>query len=162
MENNYAFIDSQNLNLAIRGQGWILSYKKFRRYLSDKYKIKKAFVFIGYLPGNESLYTTLQEQGFIVIFKPTLQGEGGVIKGNCDADLVLHCMIQYNNFDKAIIISGDGDFYCLIEHLEKNNKFLRLGIPNKRKYSALLRRFRHFFFYICDLRKKLEYKKGRE
>ena len=55
-QNNYAFIDSQNLNLAVRGCGWILDFKRFRKYLSDKYGIVKAYLFIGYLPGNESLY----------------------------------------------------------------------------------------------------------
>jgi len=35
--NNYAFIDSQNLNLSIREQGWVLDFKKFRIYLKDKY-----------------------------------------------------------------------------------------------------------------------------
>ena len=56
--NNYAFIDSQNVNLAIREQGWILDWKKFRRYLSDRFSVKKAFIFIGYIAGNESLYKT--------------------------------------------------------------------------------------------------------
>ena len=157
MENNYAFIDSQNLNLAIRGQGWILSYKKFRRYLADKYKIKKAFIFIGYLPGNESLYTTLQEQGFIVIFKPTLTLPNGKVKGNVDAELVLHTMIEYQNYDKALIISNDGDFHCLVEYLVKQKKLLKLMIPNMHSYSSLLRKFRPYIAYMNYLNKKLNH-----
>jgi hypothetical protein len=46
-QNNYAFIDSQNLNLAIRDQGWMLDFGRFRKYLQDKYQVKKAFIFIG-------------------------------------------------------------------------------------------------------------------
>ena len=69
---NYAFIDSQNLNLAIRSQGWILDFKKFKRYLQDKYRIDKAFLFIGYVPQNQDLYTGLQKDGYILVFKPTL------------------------------------------------------------------------------------------
>jgi len=49
-ESNFAFIDSQNLNLSIRAQGWFLDYKKFRKYLEDKYSITKAFLFLGYVP----------------------------------------------------------------------------------------------------------------
>ena len=30
--NNYAFIDSQNLNLGIQSMGWKLDWKKFRVY----------------------------------------------------------------------------------------------------------------------------------
>jgi hypothetical protein len=60
---NYAFIDSQNLNLAIRAQGWVLNFKKFRKYLKDKYKITKAFLFVGFVPENQSMYTSLQSNG---------------------------------------------------------------------------------------------------
>lgn len=60
-ENNFAFIDSQNLNLAILSMNWRVDFKRFRIYLKDKYKVNKAFLFIGYLPGNEKLYTYLQE-----------------------------------------------------------------------------------------------------
>jgi len=152
----YAFIDSQNLHLAIHDAGWELDFGRFRIYLKDKYKIQKAFLFIGYVPGNEALYTYLQQAGYIVVFKPTLlDKEGKVIKGNVDAELVLHSMIEYQNYDKAIIISGDGDFHCLVEYLQNKRKLLHLLIPNRRKYSALLRKFRKSFVYIDHLKKKL-------
>ena len=80
--NNYAFIDSQNLNLAIREQGWILDFARFSTYLWDKYGIDKAFIFIGYVPENQDLYTSLQKDGYILIFKPTLSLPGGGVKGN--------------------------------------------------------------------------------
>lgn len=115
-ENNYAFIDSQNINLGVQGLGWKLDWRRFRVYLKDKYKISKAYLFIGYKAGNESLYSFLQDAGYHCIFKPTLELPNGLVKGNCDAELVLHAMIQLNNFDKAVIASGDGDFYCLIEY----------------------------------------------
>jgi len=114
-QNNYAFIDSQNLNLSIREQGWILDFRKFRTYLKDKYGIAKAFIFIGYVPQNQDLYTNLQKDGYILIFKPTLSLPSGGVKGNVDAELVLHAMIEYKNYDKALIITGDGDFYCLVD-----------------------------------------------
>ena len=68
--NNYAFIDSQNLNLGIRQQGWALDFKRFRRYLKENYSVNKAFLFIGYMQGNQNLYTSLQKDDFILIFKP--------------------------------------------------------------------------------------------
>ena len=42
--NNYAFIDSQNLNLGIQKLGWKLDYKKFRVYPKEKYNIQKAYM----------------------------------------------------------------------------------------------------------------------
>ncbi len=161
----FAFIDSQNLNLAIKNLGWELDFACLRIYLKDKYGVTKAYLFIGYIAGNESLYTLLQNSGYIIIFKPTLEykKEGvRIIKGNVDAELVLHTMIEYPNYDKAIIISGDGDFHCLIEYLISKNKLLHLLIPNPNKYSALLRKFHDYFAYIDSLNKKLAKQKERE
>ncbi len=72
-KNNFAFIDCQNLNLSIRELGWKLDFARFRKYLADKYHVSKAFLFIGYVEGNNKLYTHLQEAGFVCIFKPTLK-----------------------------------------------------------------------------------------
>lgn len=117
--NNYVFIDSQNLNLAIRSLGWRLDFKRFRKYLWDKYRITKAFLFIGYLPQYQNLYDNLRQSGYILIFKPILQKRGSYVKGNIDAELVLQTMIEYHNFNQAIIITGDGDFYCLVRYLNR-------------------------------------------
>jgi len=160
-DNNYAFIDSQNLNLGIKDLGWKLGFYKFRKYLTEKYSVTKAYMFIGYVPGNEALYTALQNMGYICIFKPTLELKDGRIKGNVDAELVLHTMIQLNNFRKAIVVSGDGDFYCLIEHLIKENKLEILLVPDESKYSALLKRLstpdKNIFEFLNKKRGQLEY-----
>lgn len=164
-QNNeiYAFVDSQNLNLGVRSQGWVLDFKRFRIYLRDKYKVEKAFLFIGYFPGNEALYTYLQEAGYICVFKPTLlikNNDGSIrVKGNVDAELVLHTMIQYPNYNKAIIVSGDGDFHCLIEYLENKSKLGRIIIPNRSAYSQLLWKFREYMDYMDNLKIKLEWRK---
>ena len=158
LKNNYAFIDSQNLNLAIREQGWKLDFKRFRKYMEDKYGIVKAFLFIGYVPTQQSLYTALQEYGYIVVFKPTLVLKDGKVKGNVDAELVLHAMIEFPHYKKAVIVTGDGDFHCLIEHLKKLGKLEKLMVPNRHKFSSLLRKFVPDMAFMNDLRGKLEYK----
>ena len=159
----YAFIDSQNLNLGVRSQGWKLDWRKFRQYLRNKYNVSKAYLFIGQVAGNESLYAFLQECDYILIFKPTLEHREKnkvIIKGNVDAELVLHSMIQYKNYDKAVIVSGDGDFHCLIEYLEEKKKLLKILAPTKH-YSGLLRRFNNnnYIVRIDLLRGSLEQKK---
>ncbi|MCE1253816.1 MAG: NYN domain-containing protein [Anaerolineae bacterium] len=91
-----------------------------------------------------------------MILKPTLELPNGKIKGNVDAELVLHSMIQYSNYSGAILVSGDGDFYCLAEYLEQNNKLLRLIVPN-RTYSQLLKRYAGYIVRVDQLRGSLEY-----
>lgn len=159
---NYAFIDSQNLNLGIRSMGWQLDYQKFRLYLKNKYNVEQAFLFIGLVSNNQKLYTQLQKAGFVLVFKPTVRYfENGkeTVKGNVDAELVLHAAaIQYENYYQAVIVSGDGDFACLLEYLSENKKLLHVLTPNA-KYSKLLRPFASYIVRIDKLRRSLEHKK---
>lgn len=160
-ENNYAFIDSQNLNLSIKSLGWSLDFKRFRVYLKEKYNVTKAFLFIGYIKKNSKLYDFLQEAGYICIFKPTILYKNAKTKGNCDAELVMHAILESNTYQKSVIVTGDGDFHCLIEYLFKNNKLKALLVPNKLQYSALLKfkEFKSYTYYMNDLKNKLEFKK---
>lgn len=159
-EKNFAFIDSQNLNLSIRDVGWALDFARFRQYLADKYGVVKAFLCIGYIETNESLYTYLQKAGYIIVFKPTLHLPSGKPKGNVDAELVLHAMIEYPHYGKAVIVSGDGDFHCLIEYLFNQKKLKTLLIPNREKYSSLLRKFMTHIAFMNGLREKLQQRKA--
>ena len=68
-------------------------------------------------------------------------------------------MIEFKNYNKAIIISGDGDFHCLIEYLEKENKLFRILVPNEFSYSSLLRKFNRKIAFISRLKSKLEFTK---
>ncbi len=163
----YAFIDSQNLNLGTskniyKGRkliykGWKLDYRKFRRYLSDKFRVEKAFLFIGYVASNKKLYRFLKKCDYTLIFKPTTKDSFGKPKGNVDAELVLYAAaIEYPNYDKAVIVSGDGDFRCLHEYLIKNNKLRRIIIPNTKSESSLLKPFQKHKTFIIYGKEKLE------
>jgi uncharacterized LabA/DUF88 family protein len=138
--------------------GWRLDFAKFRVYLKDKYSVHKAFLFLGYIPENHPLYTALQKQGYLLVFKPTLSLPGGGVKGNVDAELVLHAMIELPNYEKAMIVTSDGDFYCLADYLIRKNKLLKLIIPDRNKYSSLFRKLMPHIVFMNDLRRKLEYK----
>jgi len=157
--DNYAFIDSQNLNLSTLRLGWKLDFYRFRKYLKEKYNVKIAYLFIGYLPENQDLYNSLQKYGYILIFKPTLKNKDGRVKGNCDAELVLQAMIDYQNYDKAVIVSGDGDFHCLVHYLAQQNKLEKVIVPDRQNYSALLKKFASKLTFLNDLEKKLAYNK---
>ena len=164
---NFAFIDSQNLFLGIKAAGWELDFERFRVYLRDKFHVTQAYLFIGYVPGNEMLYADLQRSGYIVIWKPTLEYKKNgksFIKGNVDGELILHSMIEYSHYDRAIIVSGDGDFHCLVEHLLSKEKLERLLVPNHNRFSSLLRKFRSRIMYLDDvnMRSKLQKTKKRE
>lgn len=160
-ENNYAFVDSQNLNLGIRELGWRLNFARFRVYLKEKFGVEKAFLFIGYIAENEDLYTDLQDAGFVCVYKPTLTYKDGTTKGNCDAELVLQALIEYSNYDKAVIVSGDGDFHCLIDYFIEQDKLRAVIVPDRHKFSALLKmnHIQPYLVFMNELRSRLAYKK---
>ncbi len=159
---NYAFIDSQNVNLGIKDLGWKLDWAKFRIYLREKYAVETAYMFIGFIEENQDLYLSLQKYGFVLIFKETLKNKDGCIKGNCDAELVLQAMIDYEKYEKAVIVSGDGDFACLVRHLRKQGKLEKVLVPNRKRYSALLKKAAadEFLDSMDDLKEKLLYIKS--
>ncbi|MCL2869673.1 NYN domain-containing protein [Candidatus Saccharibacteria bacterium] len=158
----YAFIDSQNLNLGVRSQGWHVDYRRLRLYLKNRYNVQRAFMFIGYVGNNVELYASLVAAGFELIYKPTVayRASGKLThKGNVDAELVLWASAKViNEYDQAIIISADGDFRCLYEYLNEKSK-LRLIISPSQRFSHLLSPFKEKVVRISRLRGVLEYKK---
>jgi uncharacterized LabA/DUF88 family protein len=173
--NVYAFIDSQNLNVGTQKFGWKMNWVKFRKFLSDEFGVTKAYMFIGYIPENESLYEQMHEAGYMVVLKPTFdmtkprpeqpedKEDEKPVKGNVDAELVLWAMKELPNYQKAIIVSGDGDFYSLVEYLEEKGRLLHLLTPSGH-YSRLYNRYESYIVRVDQFRKQLAYRdlKGRK
>lgn len=166
-KTNYAFIDSQNLNLGTQRMGWKVDWRKFREYLRKTYNVSHAYMFIGYMHENEQLYEYMHELGYLVVLKPTVDvtPSGGAeskdkdkpaVKGNVDADLVLYAMKEAPNYDKAVIVSGDGDFLGLVEYLQEQGKLANILTPNWQ-YSSLFKPFEPSIVRLDQLRRQLAY-----
>lgn len=159
----YAFVDSQNLNLGVRDAGWKLDFANFRKFLRDTYHVEQAYLFIGQMPENQELYLFLQRAGYILVFEPTqhyFKDGKKTTKGNVDAELVLYASAKlFAEYDQAVVVSGDGDFLCLYEFLAEKKKLLKILVPNKQKYSKLLKKFIPYMDFVSTKRSKLEYKK---
>ncbi len=165
----YAFIDSQNLNISTQKFGWKMDWRKFRKFLADQYGVSKAYMFIGYVPENENLYDQMHDAGYMVVLKPTFditkprpeedvpEEDKKPVKGNIDADLVLWAMKEMSNYDKAIIISGDGDFFSLVEYLEGKGRLLHLLTPSGH-YSQLYNVYEKYIIQLDSFRKQLAYR----
>jgi len=171
----FAFIDSQNLNLSVQKFGWKIDWRKFRQFLADKYGVSRAYMFIGYIPEFESLYEQMHDLGYLIVLKPTFDmskphpemeatphkpqpdnEEKKPVKGNIDAELVLWAMKEMSNYDKAIIVSGDGDFYCLVEYLESKGRLLHLMAPTGH-YSNLYNRYEQYVVQVDTFKRELAY-----
>jgi len=160
-ENNFAFIDGNNLYQGIKSLGWKIDFVRFRKWLSDKYGVTRAYYFIGLIPKEKDLYKALQEAGFTLVFKEIVYNGSGEVKGNCDADLVLQSVIDvYEDLcDKQIIVTSDGDYASLVKFLIDKNKLRVLLSPNNsKKCSILLKRTNAKITYLGDVKNKISLK----
>ena len=152
-KNNFAYIDGANLYNGISVSGWNLDYKRFRVWLSDKYAVQNAYIFIGLIPKYKELYKYLQESGFTLVFKEVIYDGNGKPKGNCDADLVLQVTRDAfeNKFTKAVLVSSDGDYAGLVKFLAESGKLETiLSTHDKDRCSVLLKRTNAPIAYIGD------------
>ena len=71
-------------------------------------------------------YLKLNSFGYKLFLKPVkiYKQEGGIIKkkANCDVDMTFYLMKEQDNFDKALILSGDGDFLPVLKYLREQDK----------------------------------------
>jgi len=158
-ENNFAYIDGANLHKGVKELGWKLNYQRFRTWLREKYGITRAYIFIGLVQKHKDLYTNLQEAGFTLVFKETTYDNDGKVKGNCDTDLVLKVAIDYfeKNFNKALLVSSDGDYACLVKFLNEKSVLRSLVSPSN-KCSFLLRKLNIPLVYLDTQRNTLKYR----
>jgi uncharacterized LabA/DUF88 family protein len=160
---NYAFIDGQNFHKSIEELEKELEpleveldLGEFRIHLTEKHGIKVAHYFVGYLQKNKALYDQLRSQGYELIFKEVATHED-YIKGNVDVLLTLQSMVLYNDYVKAVIITSDGDYACLVEYLHSKGKLECLIACSRGGCSYLLRKLhgKIQIFYLDDIMRDL-------
>ena len=165
IQKNIAFIDGQNLYWATRESGWKISFPKFKFYLDRKYNAMEVFYFMGVKRKDEQaqkLYGKIEGAGFTLMFRMHDDFYLSSKKGNVDTDIVFEMMkniIDNKDFDRIVLISGDGDYYKTVEFLIKKGKFLKILFPSNRNYSSLYKKISATFYSYLDepdVKKKIE------
>ncbi len=168
-ENNLAFIDGQNLYLGTTksDKKWAVDLKRLRVYLNKKYNVEKAYYFLGCVNDEfQDLYDEIQETGFILKFREHNTVMLGKKKGNVDSDIIFFVMeklYKKENFDKVVLVSGDGDYKKLVDFLIAENKFKKILFPNKKFASSLYKQItRVYYSYLEDVKNKIGREKQKE
>ena len=138
---------------------------RFRVYLEKKYHVTEAYYFLGaYSPFFQDLYTSIQESGYILIFRKHSEALRSGKKGNVDSDIVFHIMrklADHEDFDKIVLVSGDGDYFRMVQYLIEKDKFARLLAPNEDRMSSLYRTLEPKYYAFLNreaVRNKIEEK----
>lgn len=165
--NNIALIDGQNLYMGVTEEKWKIDYEKMYIYLKDKYKAKEIYYFLGYSnKENESLYKKLKKSGYIIKWKS--KGSKEIYsekKGNVDTNIVffaMHAMLERKDFNKFILISGDGDYIDLVKYLIKKKKFEKIIFPNKKRSSHYKKLGDKYTDHLKKIKSDIEYLKKRK
>ena len=117
----YAFIDASNIIYGARTEGWLIDQKKLFNYLKTKFKTSKTLFYFGKYDNNKKqlgFLKKLESFGFTLKVKQ-IKRFGNRQKANCDVDLTLNMVLLKEKYDRAIVLTGDGDFLPLFEHLKK-------------------------------------------
>ena len=71
-------------------------------------------------------YHKLSTFGYKLFLKPVklYEQEDGTTKrkANCDVDMAFHMMKEKDNFERAVVLSGDGDFLPVLKYLKSIGK----------------------------------------
>jgi uncharacterized LabA/DUF88 family protein len=161
---NLAFIDGQNLYMGTKScsPSWEVDLSKLRIYLEKKYNVSEIYYFLGYVQDeNEELYDEIQKAGLILKFREHNSAMLGKKKGNVDSDIIFHVMkklYKKEEFDKVVLISGDGDYRMLVDFLIEEDKFEKVLFPNRKYASSLYKKLgRKYFAHLedKDIKKKI-------
>jgi uncharacterized LabA/DUF88 family protein len=154
------YIDGNNLYRSAKELNFEINYSRFRNWLQQKYRPTNVYLFIGLVPKRKNFYNYLRKSGYILIFKQIIS-TGEKIKGNCDAELVLKVISDFyeRKNNSTILITGDGDFGCLVNFLKDKKSTVEVLAPDKNKCSFLLRNKNIKITFLNDLYHKFSDKK---
>ena len=141
----YVYIDGQNLILGTKKSKykWNIDLRSFYHYLENKFRVKKAFYFIGVKDKKfEKLHKYIESCGFIVRFREHIACQKSHKKGNVDTDIIFDIMKRFYESPNSqfILVTQDGDYIKLVKHLIKHRRLIKIIFPNAKKASVLYRK----------------------
>jgi len=110
--------------------------KHLLELLKNKELNEAQIILIGRHLQRVRFYLKLKQFGYNLFLKPVkmYEQEDGTTKrkANCDVDMAFHLMKEKDNFERVLVLSGDGDFLPVLKYLKENKKeVIILGRANK-------------------------------
>lgn len=117
------FADVQNIYYTcrqdLRGQ---FNYRAFFEHTKQHAKIEHAFAYAISRQDDQQIkfQDALRHIGFEVKLKPFIQRQDGSAKGDWDVGITVDIMHLAAQLDHIILLSGDGDFSLLLQHVKQH------------------------------------------
>lgn len=122
------FIDGANLYAAARALGFDIDYKRLLELFASRALLVRAFYYTALIEDQDyspirPLVDWLDYNGYSMVTKPTKEYTDSQgrrkIKGNMDLELAVDVMEMAEKVDHVVLFSGDGDFRCVIEAVQR-------------------------------------------
>jgi len=114
------FVDVQNIYYTTRHAfSSQFNYRHFWQLLSESKDIKLANAYAIQRSDDQQhkFQTALKHIGFNVKLKPFIQRSDGSAKGDWDVGITIDVLEAASSVDEIILLSGDGDFDLLMQHV---------------------------------------------
>jgi len=161
------FIDGANLYSATKSLGFDIDYKRLLKEFQTRGYILRAFYYTTLVEDTEyssirPLLDWLDYNGYSVVTKPAREFTDSQgrrrIRGNMDIELAVCAMETADHVDHIVIFSGDGDFRCLVEAIQR--KGVRVSVVSSVSttppmISDDLRRQADVFIDLVDLQGRI-------
>ena len=160
-KKNFAFIDATNIIYGASDSGWRMDFKKLYRYLKDRFNVSRILYFAGRDKDNLKqlkFYKKLESFGYELYLVPVKVFRDGRKKADVDSRMTFEMMLHKDQYRKTIVMTGDGDFFWILEYLIKIGKIVKLIAHQKSTAKELKQLFRGDFIPLNSIRHMIELK----
>ncbi len=136
------FVDVQNIYYTTREAfGRSFDYRKFWQHISKQgdIKVANAYAIKRNVDDQIKFQSALRHIGFNVILKPLFRRADGTAKGDWDVGITIDMLEAASELDQVVLLSGDGDFSILVQHIMKKHKIKTqvFGVPKLSSDSLI-------------------------
>jgi len=161
INNSYVFIDATNIIYGASRLGWKVDFQKLFKYLKERYKANKIFYFAGVDDENKKqlkFYEKLSEFGYLLRLIPVKRFSDGSRKADVDSRMTFEIMLNFPNYNCAVVMTGDGDFYWVLDYLVSKKQKIYLMSQGKSTARELKKLFGKEYTDVFRIKNLLEFK----
>lgn len=162
----YAFVDASNIIYRPTDKDfWKIDVKKLLLYLKHRFGVSRVFYYGG-VDENDTvqtrLYRNFEKWGYELRLNPIKRftNERGerYTKADVDSRMTFEMMRYKDEYDRVLVLTGDGDFLWVLEYLMKEKKKAMWLLSSPTKTAKELRKlFGYRFINFDDTRRWIEY-----
>lgn len=136
------FVDTQNLYYSAKNlYGAKVDFRKILEVGLNQRQLIRATIYVirADIPEEESFFEALRNIGYEVKIKELRTYYDGTKRGDWDMGIAIDTIKMVNKLDSVVVVSGDGDFVALVEHLKAQGVKVEVMAFGKSTSSELKR-----------------------